>query len=448
MRKKTPEEFEREVFSKVGNEYSVLSKYDTTHSPVTMKHNKCGLIFPVMPSNFLRGSRCPKCSVKIISDKSRKTIDEFKQEVYDKVGNEYEVLGEYVNANTKVKFKHIKCRETFFMTPSHFLAGQRCTNPTCKKHRVDSARILKKSEEFEAYVEDIKNGEYILLGDYVDQFTKIEILHTPCKNQYFITPKEFKAGRQRCSICKKKDELKEKDKNFKEYVFKHGKGDYEVVDIYKGNSKKIKILHNKCGKVYETTPSSFKTGNRCTHCSEKRKWTTEEFKEYVMEKEGEDYFVVGDYINSQTKIEIKHNKCGTIYPVAPTDFKSGNRCPRCTSSKGEKAISTFLNKHNVEYQHNKSYSDACLFKTSLRFDFLIYDNEGNLKLICEFDGIQHFEPVNMFGGEKGFKETQERDKIKNKFCKDNGIPLLRIPYWEINNIHRILGKKLYKLGLI
>jgi hypothetical protein len=59
--------------------------------------------------------------------------------------------------------------------------------------------------------------------------------------------------------------------------------------------------------------------------------------------------------------------------------------------------------------------------------------------ICiEYDGIQHFESVDYFGGELGFINTQMRDNIKNEYCKNNNIKLIRIPYWDYENIDQIL----------
>ena len=71
----------------------------------------------------------------------------------------------------------------------------------------------------------------------------------------------------------------------------------------------------------------------------------------------------------------------------------------------------------------------------LRFDF--YLNKYNT--LIEFDGQQHFRPVDFFNGEEGFRLTQLRDNIKNEYCKNNNIPLLRISYKEINNIENILN---------
>jgi hypothetical protein len=59
----------------------------------------------------------------------RKTHEEFIKQVYDQVGNEYEVLGTYINANTKIEMLHSSCKTKYNVKPNNFLIGQRC--PTC-----------------------------------------------------------------------------------------------------------------------------------------------------------------------------------------------------------------------------------------------------------------------------------------------------------------------------
>ena len=69
----------------------------------------------------------------------------------------------------------------------------------------------------------------------------------------------------------------------------------------------------------------------------------------------------------------------------------------------------------------------------VRFDFAVFDEDRNLKYVIEYDGIQHFKPIGIFGGEPRFKQQQLNDSLKNQFCKERGIPLIRVPYTE-NNI--------------
>ena len=74
----------------------------------------------------------------------------------------------------------------------------------------------------------------------------------------------------------------------------------------------------------------------------------------------------------------------------------------------------------------------------MQFDFYI----PNLNLCIEYDGKQHFEPINYFGGIDSFNKQIIKDSIKNDFCHKNNIKLMRIPYYEFNNIEKILDNVL------
>lgn len=105
--------------------------------------------------------------------------------------------------------------------------------------------------------------------------------------------------------------------------------------------------------------------------------------------------------------------------------KRGQGCPKCNISKGEKDIELLLQKNNLKYCNQYKFKD-CKYKKSLPFDFYLPD----LNICIEYDGRQHFECVEIFGGEEEFKKIKLRDKIKNKYCEDNNIKLIRIKYNE------------------
>ena len=108
-------------------------------------------------------------------------------------------------------------------------------------------------------------------------------------------------------------------------------------------------------------------------------------------------------------------------------------CGKCLSSKGEFLITDILNNLNILYDYDSLYLP--LYKETgrkLRFDFIIYKQDGSIDRFIEFDGRQHYTgPDSSFWGHgKDTKETiQERDNIKNNFCLKHNIPLVRIPYW-------------------
>ena len=121
-------------------------------------------------------------------------------------------------------------------------------------------------------------------------------------------------------------------------------------------------------------------------------------------------------------------------------------------TKGEVKIENALKKMGIEYKSQYAFKD-CVKNRPLPFDFAIFDNIGNLKFLIEYDGIQHFEPVDFAGkGEEWakevFKGNQERDLIKNEYCFNKGIELIRIPYWDIKHLEHYIFDALVEQGLL
>jgi DNA-directed RNA polymerase subunit RPC12/RpoP len=141
-------------------------------------------------------------------------------------------------------------------------------------------------------------------------------------------------------------------------------------------------------------------------------------------------------------------KCnnGHNYQMSISQHSKGNRCPICNESNGEQKIREFLKINDILFEAQYIFSD-CKNKRSLPFDFAVLKN-NKVILLIEYDGEQHYRPV-CFGGisneeaEENFEKTKINDKIKDKYAKDNKIPLLRISYEKFNNIEDILKKRLH-----
>jgi ABC-type microcin C transport system permease subunit YejE len=117
-------------------------------------------------------------------------------------------------------------------------------------------------------------------------------------------------------------------------------------------------------------------------------------------------------------------------------------------SNSENKILHFLKENNISFISQKKF-DGCRFKKSLFFDF--YLPEYNLCI--EYQGQQHYFPVEYFSSEgktseEIYNENIDRDKIKKDFCKNNGIFLLEIPYFEKNNFKEIIFKKMSEIMII
>ena len=106
-------------------------------------------------------------------------------------------------------------------------------------------------------------------------------------------------------------------------------------------------------------------------------------------------------------------------------------CGCDTRSNGECAIAYLLDKNGFYYEQEKSF-DTCKIKSygKPRFDFYVEN-----QYLIEFDGEQHFIlRENGWNDPEKLKNTQERDTYKTQWCKDNNIPLIRIPYWHLKDL--------------
>jgi hypothetical protein len=139
-----------------------------------------------------------------------------------------------------------------------------------------------------------------------------------------------------------------------------------------------------------------------------------------------------EYINCDTKTLIGCKKHFYFYQT-PDNHIQGNGCPICNSSKGEITILNYLTEMRVDYTREYGFN-GCKDKNKLRFDFYI----KSINTAIEYDGEYHYQDI--FGK---LNENKRRDNIKNKYCKDNNIKLIRIPYWEFDNIKNILASELY-----
>lgn len=103
------------------------------------------------------------------------------------------------------------------------------------------------------------------------------------------------------------------------------------------------------------------------------------------------------------------------------------------SSRGEIKICDIFDQFGVNYKEEYSFSD--LVSSSgrpLRFDFCVFDDNGNIDFLLEYNGIQHYEAKSKFGGAKGLYQQQYNDKMKRQYCLSHGYKLVTVPYWDMN----------------
>lgn len=120
-------------------------------------------------------------------------------------------------------------------------------------------------------------------------------------------------------------------------------------------------------------------------------------------------------------------ECGGSKIVSSSHLIQGRtKSCGCIRSAGEKAIVQLLTQNNISFETEKSF-DNCNFKKPVRFDFYIKNN-----YLIEYDGEQHYR--GWYGQEESLTIIQQRDAYKNQWCKENNIPLIRIPYTKLDTL--------------
>lgn len=118
--------------------------------------------------------------------------------------------------------------------------------------------------------------------------------------------------------------------------------------------------------------------------------------------------------------------------IVPDDHLKANHiaCSYCLKSisSGEIAVESYLKKHSIEYKHHYKFPDLVGDGGKmLDFDFVIKHNDNIIGLI-EFQGKQHYMPIDFFGGEEQFVKQQKYDNYKREYCKSHNYKLIEIPY--------------------
>ena len=226
---------------------------------------------------------------------------------------------------------------------------------------------------------------------------------------------------------------------------------YELLDNeYIGIKHKMRFIchkHLEKGIQFNNTSNIVHSHHYCKYCSyeqmrDDRVLDLEIVKELCNER---NVIYYGRFTkNHETVIQYicdKHSEI--VQEMSLTHFReSCAPCKYCGITSGEYKIANFLSSHNISYIKEKTFdglvSDS---NKKLRFDF--YLPEYNI--IIEYDGRQHFESVKFWNGQNAEQcliKNQYHDKLKNNYCKNNNIKLIRIPYTKFNHIDEILASEL------
>jgi hypothetical protein len=202
--------------------------------------------------------------------------------------------------------------------------------------------------------------------------------------------------------------------------------------IYKNQTTPVKIICKIHG-VFEQTPKLHLMNGGCRSCGiESKRDTKEDFIKKAKKVHGDKYnYDKVNYINTRTKVDIICHKHG-LFKQTPNAHLGVDGCPVCNESKGEKKISIYLDSKKLKY-----IREYKLPNTNYRYDFYLPE----LNMLIEYDGEQHFRPVDYWGGLKRFKEILEADKNKNILAKLHNMTLIRVGYKKYDTLNKYLDRQ-------
>ena len=217
----------------------------------------------------------------------------------------------------------------------------------------------------------------------------------------------------------------------------------------------IKVKCKLCNTIHEKRINSLLHGYNCIYCK-----NTGEIK-YVSRNATSITAEIQDITNGEYEIislpkkisirssfKLKHKLCKHEFSMCIHNFiHLGQRCPKCMKylgnleSKPVKKIKEILTEYNIPFEVEKRFSDLFVIRNKkkypLSFDFFLPENN----IVIEYDGEQHFKPQEMFGGENYYRKCVENDKIKDEYCRTNGIQIIRIPYTVKHRIKDFLNNQ-------
>ena len=271
----------------------------------------------------------------------------------------------------------------------------------------------------------------INIGDVFGELTIINkkdnnkwICECSCGNIVTLSTQELHKNRKQCGLNHKTDLTNQKF------------GRLTVLRLTDQKTKNRGLIWEcqcDCGNITNVPGYSLKNGTvqscGCLRLERLREATREDLTGKIFGRwkvlKVSDFYNNGAYWICECQCPNK-----TIRTVAASSLKNGrSQSCGCIKSKGEEKIATILTENNIFFEREKTFSNLILpTGKKARFDFYV-----NNQYLIEYDGEQHFK-IGGWCKEEDFTKIKKYDKIKDEWCKENNIPLIRIPYTKYNSL--------------
>ncbi len=363
--------------------------------------------------------------------------------------------GEYENAHMKM---WIRCDvHGFFeqVVNTHLHAGKGCrecgniTNWGNRRQTWDDIIIE---------CMEIHNGYYTYIIGEQEEYklnTTLMVVHCPKHGAFDIRVTDHKNNARGCQTCAKEIGRIRRQIGWESVIesckLKHNNLYNYYIDEqlpYEGIHTPFTAHCNIHGR-FTLSADSHRRGTGCKSCAinyvssvTRFDWdiTIEQCKERHNDRYWYDKDEQEEYKNTNTPMVI-HCRIHDIFTTSAKSHKRGSGCPTCSNSHNVIKIYDYLTSQNISFIQEYGFDDCRGDTRLLPFDFYLPD----LNILIEYDGRQHYEYIPNWFHKKGywqFERQQRYDEIKNQYCRDNNIDLLRIRYDD--NVLDVLGTYLAK----
>lgn len=383
------------------------------------------------------------------------TKEEFLERVRKVHGEKYTFIELPNSIDTKTTKVRAVCQihGEFSVNARQMYRGSNC--PLCANDRKGNAYTR---DEYISRAMNVHNCEYSY-GNLVYNGNKSDVYVTCKKHGDFQINARYHLRGGGCPLCFKEHKTVGKKRiPYSDAVSRleemYG-GEFTIVtdeDDYVDTYQKIMVRHNKCGIILEKSLHDLFRGRGCKFCSRDRvikrladvnKLSFDDVKGRISEMYEGEYSLLTDesgYVNTKKRVIVKHNACGTVWkPIVNSVLQRNTSCPCCRQSSLEAEVSSFLKSNDICFVPQKHFTWLGL----QTLDF--YLPQRNIAIECQ--GMQHFKPIELYGGEEGFKRRKMLDERKRKLCDCNGINLIYYsnigidyPYDVIESKERLLGR--------
>lgn len=277
-----------------------------------------------------------------------------------------------------------------------------------------------------------------ILDVYITGATKMRVRCKRCGREWESTGVCLSRGSGciKCTTVDRSAKYHITTDQFKEKLFKISPN-IEVVGEYKSTTDKVHVKCLICNHEWLSLPSNLLGGHGCRECMRRNtsircRFSHEKFVEKLSTIHP-DIKCADKYTSSMTHMQFMCSR-GHIFVARPDHIlRPASGCPVCSESYGEQKIRLFLENKGITFDAQKCFKD-CADVNLLPFDFYI----PSLNIAIEYDGQQHYVPIGHFGGADRLETIRQHDTIKTNYCVDNNITLIRIPYWDFDNIDVVL----------